>query len=283
MTDTAAQPPSRRYARELTTLVVGPLLIWIVGWAPDWAYIALIAIVAALALYEFLVLGERKGYQVQKTVSILLVLFLLSAFVVKDISVEMGVFATLLIIPAFYVFSRGELEQALPGTAVSVLSVLYIGMLSGALLRLKLDFGKEGPKLVFFLFLVVWLCDAGAYYVGRKYGKHRMSPRISPKKSIEGGIGGIITALVGAAVIHFTFFPEFPLHHALLAAAILAPSGMVGDLTESMWKRSAAVKDSGTLIPGHGGFLDRSDSILFTAPILYAYWYLLVEGLELNF
>ncbi len=107
--------------------------------------------------------------------------------------------------------------------------------------------------------------------------RHRLSPRVSPKKTIEGGIGGLATSLLAAAIVHFTFFPEFPLMHALLAALLLSIAGVVGDLAESMWKRSAAVKDSGVLIPGHGGFLDRVDSILFTAPILYAYWFVLNE------
>ena len=114
--------------------------------------------------------------------------------------------------------------------------------------------------------------------VGKTLGRHKMSPRISPKKTIEGGIGGIVASIITALVIHFTFFKTFPLVHAIIAGVLLSVAGMIGDLAESMWKRSAAVKDSGTLIPGHGGFLDRFDSILFTAPILYCYWTLIVRG-----
>jgi phosphatidate cytidylyltransferase len=150
-------------------------------------------------------------------------------------------------------------------------------MLSGSLIRLHNDF-PEGYKLVYFLLLVVWLGDTGAYYVGRTFGKHKLSPRISPKKTIEGLLGGVAASIITALVIHFTFFPKFPLVHAIIAGVILSVAGVIGDLAESMWKRSAAVKDSGTLIPGHGGFLDRFDSILFTAPILYCYWTLIVHG-----
>lgn len=272
----------RRFARELTTVALAPLLIWIIGWADDPVFIAFVTLVAMLAHYEFLDLGVKKGYPVQKFVSIGLMLLLLSAFVVRSVSVEVAVFAILLVVPTVYVFAKSELEDALPATAVCVLSTLYVGMLAGAVIRLKTDFPDVGAKLVFFLFISVWTGDGGAYYVGRKFGKRRLSPRVSPKKSVEGLVGGIAASVAAAAVMHFTFFREFPLVHALIAGFILAVTGVIGDLAESLWKRSAAVKDSGTLIPGHGGFLDRSDSILFTAPILYGYWYLLTHNFRLG-
>jgi phosphatidate cytidylyltransferase len=275
-----AVPRKQRFARELTALVAAPLLIWLIGWAPDPAYISLVSLVSAFALYEFLVLGERKGYPVQKFLSIALLFLLLSAFIAPRISVELGVVAVLLILPAYYVFSRIGPDQSLPASAVCVLGTLYIGMLGGSLLRLRLDFGAAGTRLVFFLLLIVWSGDAGAYYVGKRFGRTKLSPRISPKKTVEGLVGGVLTSILAAAAAHFTFFPDFPLLHALIAAACLSVAGVVGDLAESMWKRSADVKDSGTIIPGHGGVLDRSDSILFTAPILYSYWFLLTQGLS---
>lgn len=271
-----SSPAQHRFARELTTVVVAPALIWLIGWAPAMIYVAVISAVAIIALHEFLTLGERKGYEVEKTLSILLLIVMLASFVTDRLSVEVGVFAVLLIIPAWYVFKVGDLEEALPATAVCVLSTLYIGMLGGALLRLRLDF-PAGGKLVFFLLIVVWSGDAGAYYVGRRFGRRRLSPKISPKKTVEGAFGGVVASILAAVIIHFTFFREFPVLHAVAAAGALSLTGLVGDLAESLWKRSAAVKDSGTLIPGHGGFFDRSDSILFTAPILYAYWFLLDE------
>ncbi|MGH9456157.1 MAG: phosphatidate cytidylyltransferase [Thermoanaerobaculia bacterium] len=272
-----ASPP--RYAREITAIILAPIVVAIIGWAPTWAYVGLIVVATALALWEFVTLGERKGYPVQKTISLLLMLLLLWTFVSAELSVELGVFAILLIIPAAYVFARSPLDEALPASAVCALGTLYIGMLGGALLRLRIDFPIIGPKLIFFLLIAVWASDAGAYYVGKKFGRHRLSPRVSPKKTIEGGLGGIATSLVAAAIVHFTFFPEFPLVHALAAALLLAVAGVIGDLAESMWKRSADVKDSGAFLPGHGGFLDRIDSILFTAPILYAYWSVLQDPL----
>jgi len=265
-----------RYAREITAVVAAPLAIWIVGWAPQPVFDLTIALIAALALYEFLVLGRRKGYHLPIPLCIIVMLFIIAAFVLEPISVEMGVFLTLLVLPAWYVLFGAHLEEALPSSAIAVLATLYVGMLGGSLVRLHNDF-PDGWKLIFFLLLVVWLGDAGAYYVGKQFGRHKMSPRISPKKTIEGGVGGAVVSIITALVIHFTFFPNFPLLHAAIAGVILSAAGVVGDLAESMWKRSADVKDSGTLIPGHGGFLDRFDSVFFTAPILYSYWFLILH------
>lgn len=269
-----------KYTREITAAVLGPIAIYIIGWSPHrYVFDAAIALIAALALYEFLVLGRRKGFDLPIPLCIVLMLFIIAAFVLEPISVEMGVFLTLLVIPAWYVFAGGGLADALPSSAIAVMATLYVGMLGGSLIRLRNDFPQWiGPKLVFFLLLVVWLGDAGAYYIGKRFGRRPLSPRISPKKTIEGAFGAIAVSIITALVIRATFFGEFPLIHAIIAGVLLSITGMIGDLAESMWKRSAEVKDSGSLIPGHGGFLDRFDSIFFTAPILYAYWVLIQNG-----
>ncbi len=267
---------SPRFAREVTAAVLALPAVWIIGWSHAYVFDAAIAIIAALALYEFLVLGRCKGYVVPVPLCIAVMLFIVAAFVLEPISVEMGVFMALLIIPGWYVFSSASLEDALPSSAIAVLATLYVGMLGGSLIRLHNDFAA-GWKLVLFLLMVVWLGDAGAYYVGKNFGRHKLSPRISPKKTIEGLAGGIAISMITATIVHFTYFKELPLLHAMIAGILLSIAGVIGDLAESMWKRSAAVKDSGTLIPGHGGFLDRFDSIFFTAPILYSYWFLVLH------
>jgi phosphatidate cytidylyltransferase len=266
-----------RYARELTALLLAPFAIWIVGWGHPWLFDGAVALIAVLAMHEFLTLGKKKGYDLPIVLCIVITLIIMAAFILPELSVEMGVFVALLGIPASYVFSGKPLEDSLPSSAVAVLATMYVGMLGGSLIRLRNDF-PEGWKLVFFLLLVVWLGDTGAYYTGRAFGRRKLSPRISPKKTIEGVMGGAGASVSTAVVIHFTFFREFPLHHAIIAGVILSFAGVVGDLAESMWKRSADVKDSGTLLPGHGGLLDRFDSVLFTAPILYVYWTLIVHG-----
>lgn len=266
-----------RFAREITAAIAAPIAIWIIGWSHEYVYNGAIALICVLAMYEFLALGRAKGYQLPIPLCIGIMLIILAAFILPQLSVELGMFTALLLIPASYVFSKNPLEDSLPSSAIAVLATTYVGLLGGSLIRLRQDF-PVGWKLVFFLLLVVWLGDSGAYYVGKKFGKRKLSPRISPKKTIEGLVGGFIASIITALVIHFTFFREFPLVHAVIAGVLLSFAGVTGDLAESMWKRSAAVKDSGTLIPGHGGFLDRFDSILFTAPILYCYWTLIVHG-----
>jgi phosphatidate cytidylyltransferase len=263
--------------RELTALIGAPVAIWVVGRAHPFIFDAAISLCAALALYEFLDLGKAKGYDMPVPLCIAVMLFINAAFILEPVSVEMGVFVALLVIPGSYVFSRGKLEDSLPSSGIAVLATLYVGMLGGSLIRLHNDF-SDGAKLVFFLLLVVWLGDSGAYYFGRTFGSHKLSPRISPKKTVEGLMGGVFASTVTAVVIHFTFFKNFPLLHAIIAGVILSIAGVIGDLAESMWKRSAAVKDSGTLLPGHGGFLDRFDSIFYTAPILYSYWFLILHN-----
>ncbi|HEY0370382.1 MAG TPA: phosphatidate cytidylyltransferase [Thermoanaerobaculia bacterium] len=266
-----------RFTREITSFALAPFVIWIIGWSHEYVFNVVIAIVAVLAMLEFINLGKAKGYHIAPGLCIVVMLIIIAAFIFKDLSVEVGMFTALLVIPAYYVLRNRAIEDSLPSSAVAVLATTYVGLLGGSLIRLRHDF-PEGWKLIFFLLLVVWLGDSGAYYFGKAFGKHKLSPVISPKKTVEGMIGGFAVSIITAIVIHFTFFPNFPLLHAIIAGVILSFCGVVGDLAESMWKRSAAVKDSGTMLPGHGGFLDRFDSILFTAPILYCYWTLMVHG-----
>src|SRR2546430_1430119 len=189
--------------RELTALIAAPLAIWIVGWAHPYVFDATMALIAALALYEFLDLGRRKGYNLPIPLCIAIMLVIIAAFILEPISVEMGVFVALLVIPGSYVFSRGNLDQALPSSAIAILATLYVGMLGGSLIRLHDDFA-DGAKLVYFLLLVVWLGDSGAYYFGRTFGRRKLSPRISPQKTVEGLIGGIAASVVTALIIPFT-------------------------------------------------------------------------------
>lgn len=281
MTEAMATAPSRRFARELTSLVASPFIIWAIGWADAWVWIVTVSLVAVVALWEFLLIAERKGYPIQKPLALALMLVILATLVSSTVSVQLGIVAVLLAVPASYVFARCDLDSALPASGVTVLAILYLGLLGGSLIRLRTDFDGWGPKLLFFLLIVVWTGDSGAYYVGRRFGRHKLCPRVSPKKTVEGAVGGVAISLLSAMVVHYTFFTAFPLAHVLICALLVTLAGILGDLVESAWKRSAAVKDSGGLLPGHGGFLDRIDSILFAAPILYGYWFLIDKQFRL--
>src|SRR5687768_15860612 len=129
-----------RFSRELTAAVGAPIVIWIIGWSHEYVFDAVIALVCVLAMYEFLALGKAKGYEVPVVLCIAIMLILIAAFVIEHLSVELGMFAALLLIPASYVFGKKSLEDALPASAVAVLATTYVGMLGGSLIRLRNDF-----------------------------------------------------------------------------------------------------------------------------------------------
>jgi phosphatidate cytidylyltransferase len=128
---------------------------------------------------------------------------------------------------------------------------------------------RLSAHLLSFFFLVIMGADTGAYYVGRAIGKHKLAPKISPGKTWEGVVGGMVAALALATAAHFWFFRELPLKWALPLAAVMMILGVLGDLSESALKRSAGAKDAAKVLPGHGGVLDRLDSLLFNAPLIY--------------
>ncbi len=146
-------------------------------------------------------------------------------------------------------------------------------MLSVALPATTLCFLRDySPRAVLFLLLLVWVCDSCAYYFGRRFGAHRLAPVVSPKKSWEGSIAGLAGAtLFGAAAGSWWFLPELGPVVGALAGALASTAGQLGDLVESLWKRGGGVKDSGTFLPGHGGFFDRIDSLLFAGPVVAAF------------
>ena len=162
-------------------------------------------------------------------------------------------------------FSRVELPSALGSASATVFGVALIALPAIALCYLR----SFSPRAVLFLFLIVWSCDSFAYYTGKNFGRRKLAPRVSPNKTWEGTIGGLVGAtLVGAAAGTWWVLPELGPARGALAGAFASTAGQIGDLVESMWKRGAGVKDSGVFLPGHGGFYDRIDSLLFAGPVL---------------
>jgi len=177
--------------------------------------------------------------------------------------------------PAFYVLiailamalglRSSNLSAALPYAASVVFGVAYV---FGSL-RCGIDLREISPYWLFFGLSLNWVGDIAALYVGRTVGKHRLSPRISPAKSWEGAIGSVVASAVYGAIYLPRLLPKVPLAEGLALAAMANVAGQIGDLCESALKRGAGVKDSGTLLPGHGGWLDRMDSSLFALPVVY--------------
>jgi phosphatidate cytidylyltransferase len=168
-----------------------------------------------------------------------------------------------------FLFRIREIADAARDIAYAVLGFMYIPLLLMHLVMLRQT--AYGWQWQLVIMLIVMTNDSAAYYTGSAFGKHRLYPLVSPKKSIEGALGGLVGSIVGTMLARYIFFPQMTLVDALVTAVFIGVLGQTGDLFESLLKRSFGVKDSGNSIPGHGGVLDRLDSIIFAAPATYYY------------
>ena len=181
---------------------------------------------------------------------------------------EILAFATLTL-PAAMLLSPGPFERRLKDLAITAFGVLYVGFALSTIVSTRAL--PAGEWFVLFVAIVTWAADTGAYYAGTLWGKHLLAPSVSPKKTLE-GVGGGLALAVGAAVAACAWFiPQLSLSDAVVLGLLLTVAGLLGDLWESVIKRRVGVKDSGSILPGHGGMLDRLDSLLFTAPTFYYY------------
>jgi len=266
--------------RIFTAAVLIPLVIAVIFVSPKWPVVLMCAIflIAALALWEYLGLANAIGAKTPRVVVIVCLAVLLAAiFRRPDLMAPVtgAISLALLIICTF----RSPLERVLPDTACSVFGLLYIGLSMSTIYLISAE--DNGPSLLLFLLMVVWCGDIAALYVGRAWGRWTLARRLSPNKTWEGSIASVaasiliavllvwIGGMLSARSIEYLSYPGSFLHWIGLAV-LLNIVGQVGDLAESAIKRAAGVKDSGRLLPGHGGFLDRIDALLLAAPVL---WY----------
>lgn len=277
--------------RVLTAAVLVPVVLLIVFKAPLWLFALAVSAIAMLAMHEYLNLA--KGYQI-KPVSgpcYVLAAFLLFAILMRPLPFVGEAFGFLwfgvLLFPVLFgipIVFRSDLKMALAEAAVSAFGVLYVAGGLGLLISLRAFPGKS--ILVIYVLLTVWAGDIAAYYVGRSIGKHKLSPVVSPNKSWEGAIASVVgSIIVGLIVFHFCdaigqqfrgdYIPLLRSRRLWVDVASLSAltniSAQLGDLFESAIKRGAGAKDSGTLLPGHGGILDRIDALLFAVPVVWYY------------
>jgi phosphatidate cytidylyltransferase len=165
----------------------------------------------------------------------------------------------------------GEISSSALRTFAGVTAPFYIGGLLCALALVRRDAGAVGPHYVFMCLTFAWLADTGGYFFGRFLGKRKLYEAVSPKKTRAGFVGALIGAEVGAALAHFVYLRSIPLAQALALGLVAGALGQFGDLVESLLKRSTGIKDSGSIVPGHGGMLDRIDALIIVAPIVYLY------------
>lgn len=259
--------------RVATAAVALPLLLLALFRAPAELIVGVVALVLLLALAEFYRLLEARGLRPMRLTGLALTAALVLAVGVPGWqAAPFWPLAVLLLLTATLL--RGaDLEQSLPSAAFTLLGAVYLGALGGTIVALRsFGAGVQGAWRVALLLAIVMVSDTLAFFVGHALGRRRLAPWLSPSKTVEGALGGILGGMLGAWAVRELGLPGLPLAHAVGLGALVAALGILGDLGESLLKRWAGVKDSGSLFPGHGGVLDRLDSLLFGAPVLYYYF-----------
>ena len=248
--------------RILTALALLPLVLYVVLWGPPWSFFAVLTTVALICYYEYAGIAAAYGFGSLGPLGYGAGLWLLL------LGEEALLMLTLLVLCALALSLRlDDLAKALPRASLLLAGVVYVfGCWRYAVLLRNIS-----HYWLLFAMALSWVGDIAAYYIGRSLGRHRLAPRVSPKKSWEGSAASVAASvLFGWLFLRWTL-PQVPVWHAIPLAAAGNVAGQLGDLVESAIKRGAGVKDSGTILPGHGGFLDRVDSTLFALPVVYLY------------
>jgi len=238
-------------------------------------YLLFFSLLVAVAMWEFYRMMEFKGIRPYKGIGILCGVAL-SCYVFLADGMYSNLFLTLAVLTLMGMeLTRKGKNLAVYHISVTILGVIYVAFLGSHLVMLRelplainLDYNM-GASFVFLAFIVTWAGDTGAYVIGSAIGKHKLIPRLSEKKTKEGAAGGLVFSVVAALIARATVAPYLDLWHALVLGCLAGIVGQLGDLFESMIKRDAAVKDTSDILPGHGGVLDRFDSLFFTAPLIF--------------
>ena len=263
--------------RVLASVIFLPCL-FIIARRGGFYYLALIDIMILVGLWEFYKMMEAKGLKPYKALGILSGLAL-SWYVFFQQGVYANFFLSVIFIGIMALeLARREKGLAVYHISVTIFGVFYVAWLGSHLILLRelphlkgLDYSL-GFSFVMVVFVLTWCYDTGAFFVGIRFGRHQIFPKISPSKTVEGVVGGILFSIVGSLVIRLTLAPYLTVIHAVGLALISSVIGQLGDLVESMIKRDVKIKDASTTIPGHGGVLDRFDSVLFTSPLIYYFF-----------
>lgn len=248
--------------RVLTALALIPIVVWVVLWANSWIFLAVLFTVAYLCWREYDGIAAAYGFGAPG-IGGAAAGYLLFAW-----RADAWLYLVVIAILAFIAVMRmDDLAKGLPRAALLIAGVVYIFGCWKCAIPLR----EANPHWLMFALLVNWAGDIGAYYVGRNFGRHKLAPRVSPNKSWEGAGASVATALLIGGAYLLYFVPGIPIWSTAGITIAANVAGQLGDLAESAMKRGAGVKDSGTILPGHGGFLDRVDSTLFALPVIYGW------------
>jgi phosphatidate cytidylyltransferase len=245
----------------ITTAFFALILFLSLLWLGGIWFTLFIMLVGLVAYAEFLQMNRIQLRSVATGISFALFIFwTLSPGLLRT---DLFAFIFILLLTAT-IFSK---KHTYMDVAIQVLGILYIGTAFKLLLQTRMK--PDGLIVILFIMLMIWLTDSGAYYIGKYYGKKKLHPAISPNKTVAGAFGGVGFAIIGAIIFYFIFRDRFYFMDLLPMAVVISIAGQVGDLIESAIKRKAGVKDSGNILPGHGGILDRFDGLLMVIPVLY--------------
>jgi phosphatidate cytidylyltransferase len=252
-----------------TAVVLLGLVFLVIQYAPEVVLFLLQLAFIIGALVEFYNLAGKKGLRPQRTLGLVVALLVTVSFTLPALPFDMALFAGLLLAAFYFVFSFRRPEQLpdFPASfAITLIGAVYIAFPLSYILRVRTEYGAF---YLYFLFAVIFLGDSGAYFIGSPLGKRKMTPLASPNKTWEGSAGGLLFAALGALGARFLLLPEIPLWKALVCGVLVHAAAQVSDPLESLFKRAAGVKDSSNALPGHGGFLDRIDSLILATPLFY--------------
>jgi len=261
--------------RVVTALLLLPPALAIILFAPAWAFLLLALVAGLLGVRELYDLAARSGCDPFRALGYAATILLVASFYPLDpdlLRVDWILLALVVATGAAAVVRGRPRREVLGDVATTILSPSYAGLTIGTMVGVQLTGpGNTGRYWVLFLLAVIMMGDSAAYYVGSAMGKRRLAPTVSPNKTVEGFFGGIVGSIVAALIVSRLLLSEVSWIQAAVLGSILSLLGVAGDLFESLLKRSVGVKDTSKLIPGHGGVLDRLDSLYFSAPALFLY------------
>ena len=274
---------SNLFVRVLTAVAGLPVLVAVIGWGPSWLWSILAGLAMLGGLYEWMGMASERESRSVRLISAMIasipywvaVVFVGGGAYVRVDGVDdltfVGVSAALVMWLGFMYHSyRGrDISRAGHMVSLTLSGALYAGLGFLFLALLLRDFDSYGSAWIFTLMGMTWGSDTGAYFSGRAFGKHRLAPILSPKKTWEGAIGGFLCAILAGFIAKWLVFEDLSVLSVVVLASVSNILAQSGDLAESLVKRSFGIKDSGRLIPGHGGMLDRVDALLFSAPWVY--------------
>ncbi len=262
--------------RILTAVPLGLLVAWLILQRREWPFMVALLLTVEIGLFEFYAISRDTGFRAFNGIGYVIgALICLAQLPLVGANPTME-FALLLILILFAFLpalrAKTGVANCLGASAATMLGVLYVAFTLSWLVPLRFTQPDAGGRMVLFLFLVVWAGDIFAYLIGRNWGRTPFFNQISPAKTLEGAVAGLAGSILAGGVYAHFYWREESMKAVILIAGIVALAGQAGDLVESALKRGAKLKDSGRLLPGHGGMLDRVDSLLFAAPVMWMAW-----------